>query len=1109
MVCASVLGFCRGICATPEITVMGDSNGDRAMTAPSPYFYTFSIGPTINATDFAICPSRSDGIYIAYSNEQSSIMKWIQILDDGSAAGIGQFRNLYFDGSYYNTEYFELGSLVTLDSTDTLVLGGSLVFSQGGPPHAIGPRSWHIRSSLVSGLPNASIDWQVDRPLDVPTGYTFVDHRLAMLGTGGLISLINGEGGLVLAKFDVNGNLEASNLYTIENQTLLGRGLHIGSGDRILIAGKIGFNLLIASISSPDQHLACSVNLSAIEPLTGAAIAECADGSLIVAARPDSGRGTILMRLDPQLQQIHWIRKIWGVTPPENGIPFLDDSHFVLCGADQAMVVMKWSISGELEWSYQVSGGSPIARVTSCRTTAGRIAVVGITPGTSLSILQTDPAGQYPECPAVSPYLPQITTLFGVVSTNVMSSEIFEPLCQGGAWLRWGSMTVNPTVVCAPETATPTPTPSPEPPSFYYSLSVLNETQQPKAVTSLFLEPDLDAGFHIGIASSTGFDFLNICGNGWVANQRFMFFDHDFDLTGFHVGSMIALDDNTRIVNGSFTQQDIPSGPPHFFLDENRDTSYQASYTSVIRPSGSIAWSRVRNITLSGNHPAARACLVETQPNHFASITNYRINAKASIVIDSFDLNSASDTGAYFSATDTSLMIATSATTNQDGDAVITGVCGSNALLMIYSNPDDYFVTSVDGGLSLQGNSITVGPDGSYYILARQFSSPSATQLIKVNSALDQVEWIRKIDALKPGTDCIRFIDDTHFLICCHDSDLYVMRWDINGNLDWAYRMETDSVTELSEVVSAKTRTNDYVFAAHAGSTSVYLLKTDETGRFDSCNTVSSFDPIITAISGTLESPSLYRGTVGSNLPESGGMLLHTYAITPICGIIPDQSPTPSLPTRTPTLPPTWTPWPPTYTPQPTSTPTGSMTPSPTETPDPSYTPTQLPSFTPTQAPSFTSTPPIPSNTPTPTGPSPITPPAQPSPTQTPNDDDCETPGTTLWMPASVIAPGDTVECRVTVCVTENEPMTGYPLFVLLEFNGLFYFAPSFDSFDHYLSLYPAFLPGETDIEIVPAFIWPDTGGSTGSATWHSALTTPDMTAIFGQMDSFPFTWTD
>ncbi len=183
-----------------------------------------------------------------------------------------------------------------------------------------------------------------------------------------------------------------------------------------------------------------------------------------------------------------------------------------------------------------------------------------------------------------------------------------------------------------------------------------------------------------------------------------------------------------------------------------------------------------------------------------------------------------------------------------------------------------------------------------------------------------------------------------------------------------------------------------------------------------------------------------------------------------------------------------------TLTATPTAIPTGTPIPSETPTSRPTPTPTAPPPRTPTQTPS--PLPPSPTQIPTLT----------PTATQPPS---CTTTGVTVWMPSHHFKPGDTCSCSVTVCNATEKNLTGYPLFVILDVLGEYFFAPSFSDYDNYLTLYPEFQPGETTITVIPEFPWPENAGTLDHVLWYAALTNPEITALFGSMDTWEFSWSN
>ena len=186
----------------------------------------------------------------------------------------------------------------------------------------------------------------------------------------------------------------------------------------------------------------------------------------------------------------------------------------------------------------------------------------------------------------------------------------------------------------------------------------------------------------------------------------------------------------------------------------------------------------------------------------------------------------------------------------------------------------------------------------------------------------------------------------------------------------------------------------------------------------------------------------------------------------------------------------------PTNTP-PTATPTEHA--SPTDTPIP---PTATP-IPPTDTPILpTNTPILPTATAIPPTETPIPPtdtPIPPSPTP-----GCDVLGVKIWMPADLFTPGEPCACKAMVCNIEENTLSGYPLFIILDVAGRYYFAPKFNEFGFYERDYPI---GETAVEVLPEFLWPSGVGSASGITWYGALTNPEMTEIYGKMDTFVFGW--
>ncbi len=113
-------------------------------------------------------------------------------------------------------------------------------------------------------------------------------------------------------------------------------------------------------------------------------------------------------------------------------------------------------------------------------------------------------------------------------------------------------------------------------------------------------------------------------------------------------------------------------------------------------------------------------------------------------------------------------------------------------------------------------------------------------------------------------------------------------------------------------------------------------------------------------------------------------------------------------------------------------------------------------------------------------------------------------------MPSHIFYGGDLCNCRARVCNMDGEVIRGYPLFVILDVYGSYFFAPSFNTeFDHYLERYPEFPPGETMVEVLGNFNWPENVGGASGIIWYGALTDPEIKDIYGEWSAFEFGWAE
>lgn len=118
----------------------------------------------------------------------------------------------------------------------------------------------------------------------------------------------------------------------------------------------------------------------------------------------------------------------------------------------------------------------------------------------------------------------------------------------------------------------------------------------------------------------------------------------------------------------------------------------------------------------------------------------------------------------------------------------------------------------------------------------------------------------------------------------------------------------------------------------------------------------------------------------------------------------------------------------------------------------------------------------------------------------------CDTTGASIEMPSDNFYPGDTCSCTLTVCNAETSSLTGYPLFVILDIAGAYFFAPGFSEFEYYER---TFAVGETEIAVLQEFSWPSGVGSAGTFYWYAAFTDPAISTLFGELGTFSFQWSE
>ncbi|MBN1879658.1 hypothetical protein JW823_06075 [bacterium] len=132
-----------------------------------------------------------------------------------------------------------------------------------------------------------------------------------------------------------------------------------------------------------------------------------------------------------------------------------------------------------------------------------------------------------------------------------------------------------------------------------------------------------------------------------------------------------------------------------------------------------------------------------------------------------------------------------------------------------------------------------------------------------------------------------------------------------------------------------------------------------------------------------------------------------------------------------------------------------------------------------------------------------------PTPTPTATTGPCAETGASISMPYVYYSTGYNCWVNVRVCNPGSAPMTGYPLFVVLEAYGLFFFAPGFTQepycFREASAVYP---PGLTELPVLQEFMWP-VGAGSGTATWYAVFLEENTVEIFGSIGHRGFFWNE
>ncbi len=122
--------------------------------------------------------------------------------------------------------------------------------------------------------------------------------------------------------------------------------------------------------------------------------------------------------------------------------------------------------------------------------------------------------------------------------------------------------------------------------------------------------------------------------------------------------------------------------------------------------------------------------------------------------------------------------------------------------------------------------------------------------------------------------------------------------------------------------------------------------------------------------------------------------------------------------------------------------------------------------------------------------------------------DVCEQLGVTIEMPDDYFRADDEFYCRAKIYNNTGMRLEGMPLFIMLDAFGSLFWGPDFgEDVDCYIDEYPVIEEGETTVEAVEPFEWPDNAGEAQGICFYAAMTDPDVSFLYGFMDSAAFGW--
>lgn len=111
-------------------------------------------------------------------------------------------------------------------------------------------------------------------------------------------------------------------------------------------------------------------------------------------------------------------------------------------------------------------------------------------------------------------------------------------------------------------------------------------------------------------------------------------------------------------------------------------------------------------------------------------------------------------------------------------------------------------------------------------------------------------------------------------------------------------------------------------------------------------------------------------------------------------------------------------------------------------------------------------------------------------------------------MPADYFYPGAQCYCHALICNDEGQVLYDHHLVIVLEVHGVYFFGPGFThDFDVYDDEMPVIACGESLLEVIPGFSWPEGAGEASNVVWYGGILDPSSSYVVGDIGMFWFSW--